>query len=198
MGGRRNGLAVQAEHGLHKACNACDQLEVADDSAPPGVVVLLSDGEPTIGRPIDTAIAEAVQAGIPVSTLALGTPDGEVTVEDPDAPGTFVTVPVPVDEESLRAIAENTGGNFFAIASAEELAAIYREIGSAVGFETVSDDMSVWFSGAALAFGEKARKVSLGPASKNKEAMQTAMNKVNTTMSALTQHAGATTARRGK
>ena len=53
-------------------------------------------------------------------------------------------------------------------------------------------------SGAALAFGEKARKVSLGPASKNKESMQTAMNKVNTTMSALTQHAGATTARRGK
>ena len=52
-------------------------------------------------------------------------------------------------------------------------------------------------SGAALA-GEKARKVSLGPASKNKESMQTAMNKVNTTMSALTQHAGATTARRGK
>ena len=53
-------------------------------------------------------------------------------------------------------------------------------------------------SGAALAFGEKARQVSLGPASKNKESMQTAMNKVNTTMSALTQHAGATTARRGK
>lgn len=129
-----------------------DQLEVVDDSAPPAVVVLLSDGEPTVGRPIETAIAEAVQAGIPVSTVALGTPDGEVTVEDPEAPGTFVTVPVPVDEESLRTIAENTGGSFFAIASVEELAAVYREIGSAVGFETVSDDISVWFSGAALAF----------------------------------------------
>ena len=53
-------------------------------------------------------------------------------------------------------------------------------------------------AGAALEFGVKARAVSLGPASKNKESMQTAMNKVNTTMSALTQHAGATTARRGK
>jgi len=39
-------------------------------------------------------------------------------------------------------------------------------------------------SGAALEFGVKARAVSLGPASQNKQSMQTAMNKVNTTMSA--------------
>ena len=34
-------------------------------------------------------------------------------------------------------------------------------------------------SGAALEFGVKARAVSLGPASQNKQSMQTAMNKVN-------------------
>ena len=43
---------------------------------------------------------------------------------------------------------------------------------------------------AALAFAQKARSVALGPASKIKESMQTAMSKVNTTMSALTEHAG--------
>ena len=52
-------------------------------------------------------------------------------------------------------------------------------------------------AGAALEFGVKARAVSLGPASKNKESMQTAMNKVNTTMSALAEHAGGSTQRRG-
>ena len=41
-----------------------------------------------------------------------------------------------------------------------------------------------------LTFAEKAKGVKLGAASKNKESMHTAMNKVNTTMSALTQHAG--------
>ena len=46
-------------------------------------------------------------------------------------------------------------------------------------------------SAAALAFGKKAATVALGPASKIKESMQTAMTKVNTTMSALTEHAGA-------
>ena len=52
-------------------------------------------------------------------------------------------------------------------------------------------------AGAALEFGVKARAVSLGPASKNKESMQTAMHKVNTTMSALAEHAGGSTQRRG-
>ena len=50
-------------------------------------------------------------------------------------------------------------------------------------------------AGAALEFGVKARAVSLGPASKNKESMHTAMTKVNTTMSALAEHAGGTTRR---
>ena len=45
-------------------------------------------------------------------------------------------------------------------------------------------------SADVLSFGVKARAVSLGPASKNKESMQTAMHKVNTTMMALTEHAG--------
>jgi hypothetical protein len=47
-------------------------------------------------------------------------------------------------------------------------------------------------SAQCLSFGQKARDVKLGAASKNKESMHTAMNKVNTTMSALTQHAGQT------
>ena len=41
----------------------------------------------------------------------------------------------------------------------------------------------------------KAKGVKLGAASKNKESMHTAMNKVNTTMSALAEHAGGQTRR---
>jgi len=49
-----------------------------------------------------------------------------------------------------------------------------------------------------LAFAEKAKGVKLGAASKNKDNHSTAMTKVNTTMSALTQHAnkGGESARR--
>ena len=52
-------------------------------------------------------------------------------------------------------------------------------------------------SGTCLQFAQKAREVKLGAASRNKESMHTAMHKVNTTMSALTQHAGNLT-NRGK
>lgn len=129
---------------------ALGALERSSDDAPPAVVVLLSDGEPTVGRPIETAIAEATQAGIPVSTVALGTADGEVTIEDPDAPGTFIDVPVPVDEATLETIAEATGGRFFSTSSAEELAAVYDDIGTAVGFETIDEDISDVFVGLGL------------------------------------------------
>lgn len=127
-----------------------ESLQVLDDDAPPAVVILLSDGEPTIGRPIDTAIAEAVQAGVPVSTVALGTDAGEVTIEDPEAPGTFIDVPVPVDEVTLSTIADQTGGTFFSTSSAEELTAVYDGIGTAVGFETVDEDVSDWFTAIGL------------------------------------------------
>ncbi len=132
-----------------------DGLFVDDDGSPPAVVVLLSDGEPTVGRPIETAIAEAIAARIPVSTVALGTALGEVVVEDPDVPGRFDTVPVPVNEDSLRLVAERTGGSFFATSSPDELAAVYTDIGTAIGFETVDRDISDRFVvvalGAALA-----------------------------------------------
>ena len=37
-----------------------------------------------------------------------------------------------------------------AIASAEELADVYRDIGTAVGIETVSEDLARWFTATAL------------------------------------------------
>ncbi|MEM9202426.1 MAG: VWA domain-containing protein [Actinomycetota bacterium] len=131
-----------------------DDLQLDDDDAPPAVIVLLSDGEPTIDDrpPITTAIAQSVQAGISISTVALGTPNGEVTIEDPDNPGNFMTVPVPVDEDTMRNVADATGGQFFSTASVDELAAVYDDIGTAVGFETIDDDISERFVGIALAF----------------------------------------------
>jgi Ca-activated chloride channel family protein len=121
-----------------------------DGQSPASVVVLLSDGEPTGGRTVAEASVAAVEAGVPVSTVAFGTPDGVVEIEDPENPGSTVVVPVPVDEPTLGFIADTTGGTFFAADSADELAQVYRDIGTAVGFETVERDISDWFTGIAL------------------------------------------------
>jgi Ca-activated chloride channel family protein len=130
---------------------AIGETDPADDEEPAAVVVLLSDGTPTVGRPIEEAAAAASAAGIPISTVAFGTADGVVEIPDEENPGETVVVPVPVDEPTLSFIADTTGGTFFTADSADELAEVYRDIGSAVGLEVVDRDLTDWFTGAALA-----------------------------------------------
>ena len=122
-----------------------------ENGDPTAVVVLLSDGTPTVGREIDDAIQVAVDADVQISTVALGTPFGEVEIEDPDAPGTFFAQPVPVDEVTMETVALATGGEFFTTTSFTDLAAVYRDIGTALGEEPVRKDIDDLFAGLALA-----------------------------------------------
>ena len=120
---------------------------------PPARIVLLSDGETTVGRPDADAVLAAQEAEVPVSTIAFGTPEGFIIYDDPRTP-IIETQPiqVPVGEDNLRRIAEDTGGAFFTASTLEELEAVYDDIGSAVGFELVDDEISDWFVAAGLAF----------------------------------------------
>jgi Ca-activated chloride channel homolog len=69
--------------------NAADPDD--DPDLPPGVMVLLSDGETTVGRLTSEGAAEAAEAGIPVYTIAFGTDSG--SIQDPES-GQVVPVPV--------------------------------------------------------------------------------------------------------
>jgi Ca-activated chloride channel family protein len=120
-------------------------------TTPPARIVLLSDGETTVGRPDEQAVAAAQEALIPVSTIAFGTQEGYIVYDDPATPEVEAApVRVPVGEENLRSIAEETGGAFFTAGSLEELEDVYADIGSAVGFELVNREMTDWFVAAAL------------------------------------------------
>ena len=130
----------------------------SDEDRPASVIVLLSDGTPTV--PVDEITAldwlnqasqAAVDAGVPVSTVAFGTADGVVDIEDPTNPGTILTVEVPVDERTLEDVAETTGGSFFTTASPDELAEVYRDIGTTVGFDTIDRDLTDWAVAVSLA-----------------------------------------------
>jgi Ca-activated chloride channel homolog len=116
----------------------------AEGTRPPGAVVLLSDGDTTVGTPNDVAAEEAREAEVPVSTIAFGTPNGYVEV-----PGAGLTN-VPVNEEALREIAQTTEGNFFSAATEEELKAVYENIGSSVGYEEEDREITAWFVGLGL------------------------------------------------
>jgi Ca-activated chloride channel homolog len=108
-------------------------------------ILFLSDGAQTRGtlQPLEGA-ERARAAGIPVYTVALGTPNGTLdfgygrppsggSINPNPFGGPPRRVPVPPDPETLRAIADRTGGQFFAARSAESLQAAYKKLGSRLG-----------------------------------------------------------------
>ena len=119
----------------------------ADDegSAPPARIVLMSDGSTTDGRPNAVAAEAAVEVGVPVSTIAFGTDQGTITIPEEPLP-----IPVPVDRTALREIAEATDGEFYEAATAQQLEAVYDDIGSSIGYTTEEQEISTWFVGGAL------------------------------------------------
>jgi Ca-activated chloride channel family protein len=113
-------------------------VEAGDAEPPPARIVLLSDGQTTVGREDTQAIAAAQDAGVPVSTIAFGTDYGTLELEGE-------TVPVPVDRAALREIADQTGGSYSEAASAAELEQVYADLGSQIGYTTEPQDISPRF-----------------------------------------------------
>lgn len=132
---------------IFTSLDAIKQSVTVDDSGQkiPARIVLMSDGKTTVGRSNDDAVAAAKKANVPVSTIAFGTDFGTITVpESPDP------VPVPVDKPALQDIADQTGGTFFEAATAQQLAKVYADIGSSIGFDVEPREITTWFVGAAL------------------------------------------------
>jgi Ca-activated chloride channel family protein len=124
-----------------------DEGEVPSEGENPVIVLVLSDGANTTGdfEPLEAA-QEAVDAKVPVYTVALGTEEG--TIEGPDGYGGTRTIAVPPDPETLTQVAEMTGGRFFEAADEEALRSVYDEIGSQVGVEQEQRELTVVFTAA--------------------------------------------------
>ncbi|GAB3751551.1 VWA domain-containing protein [Microlunatus parietis] len=110
----------------------------------PARVVLLSDGDNSAGRDPGQAARAAAESGLPVSTIAYGTPDGVLQN------GRGVSQPVPVDEEALRELAQQTGGTAYTAASGEELAAVYSDIGSSIGWRVEPREITPYLAAGSL------------------------------------------------
>jgi Ca-activated chloride channel family protein len=153
-----DGLAADGGTATGDALEAA--LKLVDgpaDKRPPAAIVLLSDGETTTGRdPVEVA-REARRLKIPIHTFALGTRDG--VIQSPDGS----LIPVPPDPETMRQIAQLSGGRSFAVEDAEDLAGLYRELGSRVATKKEKREITAAFAGGgalllmgAAAFGVRA------------------------------------------
>jgi Ca-activated chloride channel family protein len=119
-------------------------LPEADGQAPPPArIVLLSDGTNTVGRSVGEAVSAATSAGVPVSTIAFGTPSGVTEIEGQ-------LIPVAVDRVTLAALASSTGGTAYTAESGDALSAVYADIGSQVGSTTERREIGQRFAGLGL------------------------------------------------
>lgn len=128
--------------------------EAVDGQAVPAHILVLSDGETQVGVPNELAAAAAVEAGVPVTTIAFGTREGTISYRGQ-------VVPVAVNEADLAALAETTGGSAFEAATTSELETVYADIGSSIGFETEQREIGRWFTGLAFALALLAGAASL-------------------------------------
>ncbi|OMC30324.1 hypothetical protein A5739_14150 [Mycobacterium colombiense] len=120
------------------------------DKPPPARIVLFSDGKETMPTNPDnpkgafTAARTAKDQGVPISTISFGTPYGFVEINDQRQP-------VPVDDATLKKVAQLSGGNAYNAASLEELKSVYATLQQQIGYETIKGDASVgWVRLGAL------------------------------------------------
>jgi Ca-activated chloride channel family protein len=113
-----------------------------EDGPPPARIVLMSDGKETVPSNPDnpkgafTAARTAKDQGVPISTVSFGTPYGYVEINDQRQP-------VPVDDETLKKIAELSDGNAYNASSLEQLKEVFTSLQDQIGYETVKGDASV-------------------------------------------------------
>jgi len=107
------------------------------DSPPPARIVLLSDGaENKPSNPNDphdgafTAARLAKDQGVPISTIAFGTQNGEIQLD-----GKRIAVPVATDQ--MKTIAKLSGGQSYTAATLKDLEKSYDEIQNEIGYRTV-------------------------------------------------------------
>ena len=106
------------------------------------VIILLTDGQSTVGTPVDESIEYANKNYVTVNTIGIGTEEG----------GTFIKGDLlsKLDEPTLIDIAQKTDGNYYRAENEESLANAFEEI-SASSQKKIPINLSSGFMMIALA-----------------------------------------------
>jgi Ca-activated chloride channel homolog len=107
-----------------------------DTESEPVAVLFLSDGFQTAGDLTpQLGAAKAKQLGVPVYTIALGTDEGILNFG-------VRQIPVPPDRDTLRMIAQETGGKYFDAVTSKSLEAAYDDIGTLLAKEPGKEEVT--------------------------------------------------------
>ena len=109
----------------------------------PAAIVLLSDGENTAPPDPLEAVQVAADRGVRVYTIGIGSPEG-ATLEIEG-----FSIHTQLDEPTLQAVAERTGGTYFNAADADELRAIYTNLNPELGIAPEKMEVTALFAGVS-------------------------------------------------
>jgi len=115
---------------------------------PPGsytsaAIILLSDGQRTTGPDSIEAARMAADRGVRVFTVGIGTTSGENLGFE------GWSMRVRLDEETLKAIANMTRGEYFYAGTARDLKKVYESLNARLVLEKKDMEISALFSAAA-------------------------------------------------
>lgn len=124
----RNGMIEDGTAIGDGLANAVNRLRESDTKSK--VVILLTDGQQTAGSiPPITAAEIAKQFNVRVYTIGVGTiGTAPYPFKTPFGTTQYQSIPVKIDEKTLKSIAEITGGAYFRAINNEKLVEIYNEI----------------------------------------------------------------------
>jgi len=122
---------------------ALTALGARDKKSPPAAIVLLSDGASKTGQDPATVAQKAKSLGVPIYTVALGTPSGTLQLGGQ-------TIDVAPDPEALAQVAQLSGGRAFTAEDSDALDEVYETLGSRIGTKKEKKEVSAGFAALGI------------------------------------------------
>ena len=120
----------------------------SDGGVPPTSALVISDGARDGGRTSPVAAArQARTAGIPISTVLVGTPNG--IVENKLVGGYTEQIRVPPSPGTLQQIARLSLGDFYRNRTSTALTNVYKKLATRVGHKTQKREITDFFAAGA-------------------------------------------------
>jgi len=127
---------------------------------PPGsyasaVIILLTDGQRTTGPDSIQAAKMAAERGVRIYTVGVGTPEGKIIGFE------GWSMRVRLDEETLKAVADITRGEYFYAGNAVDLKKVYQALNAKLVMERKKTEVTALFSGLAALLAVVSAALSL-------------------------------------
>jgi Ca-activated chloride channel homolog len=145
-------------YGSEKKADKSDKP--AHKPVPPGsyasaVIILLTDGQRTTGPDSVQAAKMAAERGVRIYTVGVGTPEGKIIGFE------GWSMRVRLDEETLKAVADITRGEYFYAGNAVDLKKVYQALNAKLVMERKKTEVTALFSGLAALLAVVSAALSL-------------------------------------